>query len=162
MYRAAERWSEGVLAASYAGQTLGEDYIEITYEDLILDTAEVLRRVCNFLGTDFEPEMTTLTSPTENRGDTTGQVLVFSSNAGKYRSQLPKPVCKRIEELSFLGMARFNYAPTYALAGRPSGRFQRVMWHALDGLNLARSEVHKGGLIEGVLFHLRYFRQTRP
>ena len=57
MLRAAQRWADGVRKARKDGAALGADYLELRYEDLLARTEPELRRVCAFLGVEFEPRM---------------------------------------------------------------------------------------------------------
>ncbi|HEY8467829.1 MAG TPA: sulfotransferase [Solirubrobacterales bacterium] len=53
---AARRWRTRIEKARADGPVLG-DYMEIRYEDLVTDTEATVRRVCSFIGLDFDPEM---------------------------------------------------------------------------------------------------------
>jgi hypothetical protein len=53
---AARRWRERILKAREDGPYLG-DYMEVRYEDLVTDTEPHLRRVCEFIGLEFDPVM---------------------------------------------------------------------------------------------------------
>ncbi len=54
----AEYWGSTITAACRAGRALPADqYMEVSYEELVLDTETVLRSVCRFLEVDFEPGM---------------------------------------------------------------------------------------------------------
>jgi hypothetical protein len=53
---AARRWRSRIEKARTDGPVLG-DYLEIRYEDLVTDTEPTVRRVCEFIGLDFDPEM---------------------------------------------------------------------------------------------------------
>jgi hypothetical protein len=51
-------WSQNIRAARRAG--LGRpDYLEIRYEDLILNTRAVLEQICSFAGLSYEDSMLT-------------------------------------------------------------------------------------------------------
>jgi hypothetical protein len=54
--RVAEQWEKKILRARKQAPRLGH-YLEVRYEDLVLDTEPVLRRVCDFLELDFDPVM---------------------------------------------------------------------------------------------------------
>lgn len=56
-YELGRYWSSCVAAAREAGRELGERYLEVRYEDLVLETPSVLQRVCDFLGVTFEEAM---------------------------------------------------------------------------------------------------------
>ena len=53
-----ERWRKKVVKAQDIAPRLNH-YIEIRYEDLILDTEPVLRKVCDFIELDYDPQMLT-------------------------------------------------------------------------------------------------------
>ena len=54
----AEYWSQTVRAGVAQGQSIGMDfYLEVAYEDLVRQPEPMLRRICAFLGEDFEPKM---------------------------------------------------------------------------------------------------------
>jgi Sulfotransferase family len=52
----AGRWKKKVSKAREVAPRL-DHYLEIRYEDLILDTEPTLRRVCEFIELEFDPEM---------------------------------------------------------------------------------------------------------
>jgi Sulfotransferase family len=55
--RAAEDWRWKTTLGHKVGTVLGDHYLELRYEDLILQTEPALRRVCDFLHVAFQPEM---------------------------------------------------------------------------------------------------------
>lgn len=52
----AQHWKQAVLAG-LEGRTSVARYLEVRYEDLIRDTAPVLRRICDFISLDLQPAM---------------------------------------------------------------------------------------------------------
>jgi Sulfotransferase family len=54
--RMAKRWRHRILTARGVAQ-VADRYLEVRYEDLVLDTAPTLRRVCDFIDLDFDPAM---------------------------------------------------------------------------------------------------------
>jgi hypothetical protein len=54
--RMAKRWRHRILSARRVA-SVADRYLEIRYEDLVLDTEPTLRRVCQFAELDFEPVM---------------------------------------------------------------------------------------------------------
>ncbi len=54
--RSARRWRNRIEKARADSPRLGE-YLEIRYEDLVIDTEPTLRRVCEFIELEFEPAM---------------------------------------------------------------------------------------------------------
>ena len=54
--RMAKRWRHRILTARGVAQ-VADRYLEVRYEDLVLDTQPTLRRVCQFVELDFDPAM---------------------------------------------------------------------------------------------------------
>lgn len=50
-------WQWKVSIAHKVGQVLGDDFLEIRYEDLIRQPEEKLREICAFLDEDYDPDM---------------------------------------------------------------------------------------------------------
>jgi len=59
----------------------------VRYEDLVTDTEQVVRNICEVVGEDFLPEM--LNVQTHNSSDGAGRKGIFSSSIGKWRDKLP-------------------------------------------------------------------------
>ena len=56
MYKVAERWRNRIIRAREQGPRL-RHYLELRYEDLVLDTEATLRRVCEYVELPFDEEM---------------------------------------------------------------------------------------------------------
>jgi len=54
--RMAKRWRHRILTARGVAQ-VSDRYLEVRYEDLVLDTEPTLRRVCELIELDFDPAM---------------------------------------------------------------------------------------------------------
>ncbi|MEM8946037.1 MAG: sulfotransferase [Planctomycetota bacterium] len=58
MYHAVDRWIDAEHTWEQLKPTIPEERrIEVRYEDLIADTEETLARICDFLGTQFDPQI---------------------------------------------------------------------------------------------------------
>jgi hypothetical protein len=55
--KAADLWARRVRAGLDSGRPLGERYLEMRYEDLVEDTDEQVKKVCDFLDTTLDPAM---------------------------------------------------------------------------------------------------------
>jgi hypothetical protein len=53
--RVAEDWRWKTVLAHKVGSVLGEHFLEVRFEDLVLDPERELRRICAFLGEAFDP-----------------------------------------------------------------------------------------------------------
>ena len=54
----ADRWAKKVTICHKVGSVLGPDYfLQLRYEDLVLNTEDTLRKICDFLNEPFDPLM---------------------------------------------------------------------------------------------------------
>ncbi|HZO01325.1 MAG TPA: sulfotransferase [Burkholderiales bacterium] len=162
MLRAAQRWADSVRQARKDGADLGANYLELRYEDLVAHPERQLRRICRFLGVQFEPGMLTLTRPAENLGDARGTSRVLADNRGKFRRAMAAATLARIEELAGPVLAECGYE--LVLPARPARRLSALemrIAQAKDGWRLARADRNGWGFWRTALFHLRYFAATR-
>lgn len=160
--RAAQRWADGVEAARQAGRALGDDYIEVRYEDLVTSTEGQLQRLCLLLGIEFDSTMLSLAKPSENLGDARGATHVVSGNHGKFAAGMSDAVLSRVEALTGSTLLACGYALARPLQKRTRlSKLQMARAQLADGWQLAR-RVHTGSSIwRTALFHLRYFVATR-
>ncbi|MBN2907014.1 MAG: sulfotransferase [Rhodobacteraceae bacterium] len=121
---------EGGLAAL---SLLGPEKVTLLrYEDLLADPQAQLRRVCAFLGLDFDPAMLSFheteaasrLAGTHDARQNVGRPLI-TDNAAKYRKNLSKSEIRTVE--THLGdlMDRFGYESDYPRDSR------RSAWRAL-------------------------------
>lgn len=161
MLRAAQRWADGVSKARRDGADLGPDYLELRFEDLLERPEAELRRVCAFLGVEFEPTMLELGKPSENLGDARGAREVVRSNRGKWRAMAPETLA-RVEEIAGPVLLECGYA--LALPPRPPRRLGGLeirLAQLRDGWHLVRAGRNGSGFWRKALYHLRYFTATR-
>lgn len=52
----ASHWKQSVMAGQDSGESM-RHYLEVRYEDLIQNTAPLLKRICGFIELDFQPAM---------------------------------------------------------------------------------------------------------
>ena len=108
MYRAAQRWTDDVLAARQSGRVHG-DYLEIKYESLLDDAEVELRRACKFLGADYSPGMEVLSMSVEMTGDAKG-AYVDANNKAKYQKLMSRETTLRIESIARNTLLEFGYS----------------------------------------------------
>jgi len=135
-YRSAVAWAEEVDRGRVDGKALGNDYMEITYEALLSDPVETLRRVCRFIEVDYTPAMQRPSVSHEELGDTTGQLQIVSDNIRKYASELSPRTVKRIEEITYPTMIDAGYAADYAGGHRPLHPTMDRLLELRDGVAL--------------------------
>jgi len=88
---AALYWRSRVSRGRDAGRSIGENrYIEVRYEDMVDDPEFTTRRVCSFLGLDFEPAMLQFHEK--------GEAFIASSNTPEAFAGLAKPITKGMRD----------------------------------------------------------------
>lgn len=112
--RSAQLWVESIAQCRRDASRLGQDYCEVKYESLLQAPEVEIRKLCSFLGVDFEPTMTSLARPAENLGDTRNAAQIVRSNMEKWRNEFSPDVVKQIEEISFQLLQDLGYPLLYA------------------------------------------------
>ena len=107
---AAEIWRMFVDAGQASGRAFGVNvYHELTYENLLVNPATELRRICGFLGEDFSPDMVNFRGPsTQGKTPLLSQSLQ-TSNSEKWRQTMPVRQQKLVEAVAGEAMARNGY-----------------------------------------------------
>lgn len=55
--KACDRWIKSIVLAKEFGEKHRENYIEVRYEDLVCHTEREVKRICNFIGVQFNEDM---------------------------------------------------------------------------------------------------------
>lgn len=80
----AQRWAETVTTGMQQGENLGHrDYLEVSYEALVLETSETLEKVCGFLGEDYSEKLLSFYEQADNK------VAAFEAKNHKKLSRPP-------------------------------------------------------------------------
>lgn len=118
--------------------------LRLRYEDLVRSAESELRRLCDFLGEDFEPGMLRFFERDEARRgaamseswrNTARPILV--SNTGKHREELTTTENAWVEAIAAEAMTALGYAPEQEARPAPSGLSGELGLRALDlGLRL--------------------------
>lgn len=160
--RAAQRWAEGVEGARQAGSALGNDYIEVRYEDLLSHTEDQLRRVCVLIGIEFDSRMLSLAKPSENLGDTRGLTHVVNDNHGKFATAFSDAVLAEVEALTGCTLLAFGYTLVHPLRNPVRlSKFHMACAQLADGWQLVRRVQSGNSMWKTAMFHVRYFLATR-
>jgi sulfotransferase family protein len=138
-YTAALMWRRTVAAGRRAAARLPSSvFLSIAYERLLSDPVTELRRICDFLGESFAPEMLTpsrLPTPSgrPNPWPPHRELAIDSGNAGLWRTEMSavdRSVFESVagEELRLAG---------YALSSKPCRLRlrERGWWHAQDAIH---------------------------
>lgn len=160
MIRAAHRWQEDVSKCRSAGKYFSRSYMEIRFEDILLDPITSLIGVCRFIGLEFEEEMLKLESTVENIGDAKGSTSVLSNNAGKYKGSMGQETVSQIEVLACTNLREMGYPCAYNGRQMRLNSWRLRMLQLADGLGLLKATVAERGIIGAIKFQIDYFRTS--
>ena len=103
------RWKKTVSQGRLQGCSLGDGrYLEVSYENLTTSPMTALRRICGFLGVDFDEAILDSAQPyllSEERGNRSG----LRPNSGKWQDYFPPAVQQRLERIAGRVLADFGY-----------------------------------------------------
>ena len=114
-YYTAQCWNDYISQCRKDADDLSDsDYLEIKYEDLIEKPEYCMSGLCAFVGVAFEKKMCRLKNPSENIGDTKGEVKIIDTNTGKWKTQLNSRELKKIETICAPILLESGYSLSHA------------------------------------------------
>jgi hypothetical protein len=119
---AARFWSEMVRTGCKAGRSplLQERYLEVRYEDLVLAPEQECRRICEFLGEDFAPQMLDHHLQDHNYGgpdETSAKAVsgqLTTSSIGRWRGQFSRQETSDVNRICGPVLRELGYEPELA------------------------------------------------
>lgn len=160
-FRAAQRWSDAILKAQKDGETFAEQYTFVHYELLVDNPEPLLRKLCDFIGVNFEEGMLDLSRPTENLGDTKGQATVVAGNYGKYKAQMSNQEIRELEELAGEALRSLNYECAFTGPSRRLEAIEEYRYHLQDIVALLRQEAQESGWRSSLRRRIGHFWKTQ-
>lgn len=135
--RLAEDWRWKTTIAHKVGSVMGDQFLEIHYEDLVLDTEATLGQVCDFLGEDFDEGMMAFSETAE--GAVPDESLQWHRNSirppdprkiGAWKSKLSRADRTIYEQIAGPALELFGYEREYlpsSLASRARALYFAVI-----------------------------------
>jgi len=161
MIRAAQRWNDYVHNAREISCQFENDYIELRFEDL-LDAPDIeLKKICHFLGLEFEASMLSLSKPSENVGAASGYKSVIKSNQKKYEQAMSIKVRSKIEGIAGNTLKTLNYSMTSNVPPYRVSDKKMYFYKMLDGVNLMMTTIKRIGVNKAIRYILGAFIITR-
>ena len=109
-------WLESVKLARRGTRKYPNQYMVVRYEDLVADPEKMLRKICEFLGEEYVPEMLTMIgAPTHrNKGSNSSYGKreigkISTDSIARYRQVLSPQEIKYMQDFSKDGMREFGY-----------------------------------------------------
>ncbi len=160
LLRAAHDWQNDVEKAREDGALLGEDYFELTYEDLVQSPKEMLRQVYAFMGVEFQEAYLTLNHPVEDLGDTAGITRLLSDNIEKHKKELPAAKIKRINQITLPQAKALGYVTDANITYLPLSSLHLALLRYYDSTKSLLFHLKDKGLYKGFSYTLR-LKMTR-
>ncbi len=122
------RWKKVVSLGRAQGLRLGAArYLEVRYEDLTAAPEVSLRRICQFLGLEFNPAVLYSAQP-YLQASSSGRRGGLLRNSGKWRSYFKPPTVERLEHIAGATLASCGYATRYPDADIDVSNWRRRFW----------------------------------
>ncbi len=151
IYLCAARWNARMMRGLDVAATLPPGrLLTLRFEELISDPAEVGRKICNFLGLEFNENFINyhLFVKASPDGKKNYGRPMKPQNREKWRTALTTKEVRRIEEIALPSMQRLGYPPEHATSARP-----------ITGGELARGLVMDAS--SALLIGNRYWKRNR-
>jgi hypothetical protein len=126
-------WEWLVRRGREIGRSLGGDYLEVRYEDLVSKPQETLEKVGAFIGCDLDLEQIQLTGIGAVAAPNTAFPDSKTPSMGRWRSVLSESEVKRLEAMIGSTLRELGYAPEGAAGSRASAAAARMRttYHSL-------------------------------
>lgn len=159
--RAAYRWSCSIAGLQSQIKSNSSRFIEVRYEDILVDTECELNKLCAFLDIDYESGMLSLKGPSENLGDTRGSSEIVAKNINKYKVKMESRLLEKIEKITCQELRHYGYAVEWTGSSERLNPLHEKLLQIMDGFNLINFEKKQRGVIGAIRFYWSYFRATR-
>jgi len=160
IYRAAQRWTTDVQQAKNDSLHLGNNYIEIKYEELLSDTENQLSKLCEFLSVPYSSKMLKLSQPSENLGDTIGELLVQKNNMNKYITRMNSVKRNFIESIAKNVLTDTGYLISYRGPTKSIGRFRLLTYQCTDGICLFLRSIKQENFLVAINKRWQFYRAS--
>lgn len=146
IFRAAYKWQKGINKVMKVNEGK-ERLFQVKYEQLLTNTDEVLRKICNFIDINYIEGMDKLHTKVEQRGG-----RIDRKNYDKYLNELEVNEIKYIEKLTKKGLEEYNYKLNYEdaefVASPPLLKI--LLWQIQDVANLITYNIKVHGFLKGI------------
>lgn len=158
--RAAHRWQEMIQKTRDDAARLQGDYLEVSYESLVIHPEAIMKEVSAFIECEYDPRMIVLGLSPEDRGSTRGQYGIVASNTQKYLTQFSPHDLRRIEQIVY-DVAAPRYYCTYAEGARPLNRWWLSYYKLYDGVaSLTYHMSKEHSVVDGAKRFIRHYTQS--
>ena len=143
VYLSASNWYKSIMSVKNFVAVNNINYIELKYEDLIINPKLLLNKIFSFLDLEFNENLITFDETVENLGEAKGLKSIKNNNFNKFRKNLSSHEIKKIESLTFPIINSLRYS----LDNKIDKNYK------LNKLELFAYKVHD--FITNCLFHIK-------
>jgi hypothetical protein len=158
--RSADTWRQRIVKARVSQPAGKGRYIELTYEALVSDPEQELKRLSSWLEVDFEPDMLESAAGSDELGQMIGEQSVSDAAIGGRRGRLSAR-----EEAAIASLTRdVGSQLGYDLPAGPPGRLRKVEQPFLalhDRIGLLAYFIRNKGMVTGLKFFVGSIVDTR-
>lgn len=148
IYRYSQRWYDRVklVEDTLSDSVFSGRKLTILFEALIRNPVGEVRRLCDFLDVEFEPDMCELETPTEYYGDASAYSGIMPQDHNKYIDRLTRQEIMKIESITYPLLDAFGYGYQYrGRVQRLSGTYMRVA-QLMDVVNRLIFDIRELGI----------------
>lgn len=132
------RWKKVVEEGCRQGESLGDRYLEVRYEELTRNPEEWMRTVCSFLQLDFVPEVLNSRQPQSKVPNREGKIRANPSSWNKYFS---KRRLRELEQIAGAYLVTLGYESQFSQGATDPSRWRLKYWSSQDMVRLYISEI---------------------
>jgi hypothetical protein len=125
------RWKQVVRAGRSDGQRMPGYYLEVQYEQLTRDPETWMRRICEFLGLEFEPSVLESRMPQSTERGTKGKITARKASWNDYFS---KRSIALLEEIAGSELEALGYATRFRRGDADPSPLRRKFWKIKDSV----------------------------
>jgi len=131
----AHKWHRRMeMALTTLGQLpAGKSHL-VRYEDLVCESQKTLAGIYDFLGIPDVHQFGNCTHSPAKAFDVDGShaVELDQTRIGRWRKSLPQAMTRRVEEISYDTLRRFEYVPQFARSGKSLWKLKRLFLELRD------------------------------
>jgi hypothetical protein len=125
------RWKQVVRAGRSDGQRLPGQYLEVQYEELTRDPEAWMRRICEFLGLQFEPAVLESRMPQSTERGTKGKITVRKASWDGY---FGNRAIAALEEIAGAELEALGYETRFKQGDADPTPLRRKFWKIKDSV----------------------------
>lgn len=124
------RWKNVVREGRRQGNLLGDRYLEVRYNDLTSDPESGMKRICEFVSVDYDPDVLKSSRYRPQMSGSEGADI--SRNPAKYRQYFNDTTVDRLESIGGSTLAELGYDTRYPDANEDPSAWRIKQWTITD------------------------------